>query len=651
MRSPARIGALGVLAVYVLTMSRDMALFDSPELALVAYELGLGHPPGQPLHTVLGHLFTHLPGMPPLIGLNFMSALCGALTVLPATRIAQRLLVARRSNDDQAFHGPSLRASWALVGVIVIAALHPVLWEPATRIEVYSLATLLSVWSLERIQAALTSSGSPTRVHPLIMGALLAGLAASANPVVALMCVIAVTPALMIACVRRRIPWRVLALAVMAGVLGLLPYAYVVIVAGRTDAFIWGAPTDSSTLFDYLRGNDYRHNAGISFDQWIEHLTAWCAESMSRFGATWLLFGVVANVALGRPDRGLGRLTSALLLVLSVGLVCANAIFRIDNPDYHGYLAAPFWLCAAGVAALLARTIDRGRSRWHVPVIVVGIAVSVSLMTPPLWKRSRADEHIARELVEPALRATPPNAVVIVESDHWIASAWYLQRVERLRPDVVVLSAGLASSGWYWDTLYRQHPSLQPFALRGPGGRTARVQRFVAAQARPVRVEQVVAAHALGLTVCVDGTLFSVSPCVQDIARAHRDAAGLAQQLQQLGDVAPLSTELLAMWSLQRGEELWRAGAAGAALHTLLAGVPASMRSGVAIDWRALATTPTLQRPPITWRREVVLGEPARNLYVAAELLFVAGQRDASQQLAVHAARLGLPEAVTGSAP
>ena len=40
---------------YCASMSRDLSLYDSGELALAARTLGVGHPPGQPLHTLLGY--------------------------------------------------------------------------------------------------------------------------------------------------------------------------------------------------------------------------------------------------------------------------------------------------------------------------------------------------------------------------------------------------------------------------------------------------------------------------------------------------------------------------------------------------------------------------------------------------------------------
>src|SRR5215471_13052444 len=46
---------------YWFTFARNVTLVDSGELILAAAELGVAHPPGTPLHSLLGHLFTLIP--------------------------------------------------------------------------------------------------------------------------------------------------------------------------------------------------------------------------------------------------------------------------------------------------------------------------------------------------------------------------------------------------------------------------------------------------------------------------------------------------------------------------------------------------------------------------------------------------------------
>lgn len=62
-------------------LKRTFLLFsnlgDSGELIISAYQLSIAHPPGYPLFTILGKIFTFLPFGSVAWRVNLMSALCG----------------------------------------------------------------------------------------------------------------------------------------------------------------------------------------------------------------------------------------------------------------------------------------------------------------------------------------------------------------------------------------------------------------------------------------------------------------------------------------------------------------------------------------------------------------------------------------------
>lgn len=76
-------GAITVVAgvLYFLTAARDIVVGDSPELTMAAATLGVAHPPGYPLFTMLGHLFSLVPLGPIPFRVNLLSAVSNALTV------------------------------------------------------------------------------------------------------------------------------------------------------------------------------------------------------------------------------------------------------------------------------------------------------------------------------------------------------------------------------------------------------------------------------------------------------------------------------------------------------------------------------------------------------------------------------------------
>ena len=67
--------ALAVFIVYLTTLCPTTNFIDSGELATVAYTLGIAHPTGYPLFTLMGWIFAHLPlGSRVIYQLNMMAA-------------------------------------------------------------------------------------------------------------------------------------------------------------------------------------------------------------------------------------------------------------------------------------------------------------------------------------------------------------------------------------------------------------------------------------------------------------------------------------------------------------------------------------------------------------------------------------------------
>ena len=653
-RAAALVAALLVFAYDVLTLAHDLSFYDSAELAMVSVQLGLSHPIGQPLYTLTSALFAHLPFVPPLLGLALFSALAHALCVVPLVAIAEAL--------DRCESTPARGALRA--GIIAALALAWPVWESATRVEVYALSSLLCCWTLARamplLRAAPRAKRDSTTRHALVVGVAL-GLLGATNAYLAVFTATALLPAIGAALWTRRMPPRAIAALLVGGVLGLLPYAYVPIVAGRTDVIVWGAPTDSAALLAYFRGADYARNRGIDATAFFEHLRAWLAWSVPAGVLPALLVGIGGHIALGR-GRALGRSAVAILAASTIALLCSHTVFHVDITDYVDYLAPALLLSSSGSAALVMHV---AASSARGPVLAGALALTLigtALFAPPgIHARTRSRDHAARVMAAGALDEAPRNAVLVVSSDHWAAPMLYLQEVEQRRTDVVLVLYGLTSSRWYWEHLYRRHPALTRIALRAPGGRDRRVRRLLdAVPDRAVHVSDAELARTLGLVPCEVGYLVRVRPCV-DTRRAAAPGVlaldssplepaaatrALADAMNVVGTGSPATDGALAEVAVGRGATLWRLGHPAAALHALLAGVPPAQRPrGAQLDPRALAAAPPLRGELPSWREPAALGDPRRALFLAGALMCAAGAPDAARIYTAQAAALGLPEA------
>jgi hypothetical protein len=160
-------GVFGVcLAVYVLTLAPGVLGGDSGELQYIPYILGVAHPTGYPLYTLLGWLWTH--GV--MVGdvayrMNLLSAVLGASTV------AVLYLIVRHLTSR---HAPALLAA-------ALFAFSPTFRMQAIVAEVYTLNTafvVLVIYLLLRWEAARPSA------RDLLLAAFVYGLSLTHHRVI-----------------------------------------------------------------------------------------------------------------------------------------------------------------------------------------------------------------------------------------------------------------------------------------------------------------------------------------------------------------------------------------------------------------------------------------------------------------------------------
>ncbi len=125
-----------VAIVYTLTSAPGLGLVDSGELTTAAATLGIAHPTGYPLYTLLGHLWLHLLPVSPARAMVLFSVIAGALTAGILCVIAIRILARARQIVESA------RALMAVLLALGFA-LTPSAWNAISFAEVYPLTALL----------------------------------------------------------------------------------------------------------------------------------------------------------------------------------------------------------------------------------------------------------------------------------------------------------------------------------------------------------------------------------------------------------------------------------------------------------------------------------------------------------------------------
>ncbi|TMQ64348.1 MAG: DUF2723 domain-containing protein, partial [Candidatus Eisenbacteria bacterium] len=135
------------LFVYLRTLTPTVPFWDSGEFIATSYILGLPHPPGNPVYTMIGRMMSFLPIETVAWRVNFMSALASALAALFTFLITVRSL--RRWFMDRA-QTPARQLACEVGGLVAafFIAFSNSFWDSAIEAEVYSLSSFLVVFSI-----------------------------------------------------------------------------------------------------------------------------------------------------------------------------------------------------------------------------------------------------------------------------------------------------------------------------------------------------------------------------------------------------------------------------------------------------------------------------------------------------------------------
>jgi hypothetical protein len=482
---PGKLAALGVglvtLLTYLWTAGPTFYWLDSSELVAAAWGLGVAHPPGHPLASLLARLCCLLP-----VGtISFRVTLACALQAAAAAALLT--LLTRRLLAQLALLGEKQRSACAALAGLSLGFSYA-LWFQAVRAEVYALNLLLLVAVVHELVAWEQESDR----RRLLAAALLFGLALCNHHFLALLLV----PALLLfVLLRRPAPGlrRLAALVVVAGLLGLCTLAYLPLRSRRLPEVDWGAPRTASRFYWTVSAR--------AFQQAVDRASRQSLEQRAG-GAGFALLGGLGPIAAAIAAGGVYLLwrrretrRAALLLTAGIGgnLVSPLLVgFDPFNPDTQGYLAVSVALLAPGLAVLIGAA-GQLLARWRGPApSATLLAVCAILPLQQAWTGWRACDlrhHWAAEETGRAQLAVAPGALLVTSFFETLFDAWALRVTADLRPDLGLLHRHFVDQPGYLEDLLRRDPSLSDAAQAwgSPGGpRGDALDRLAA---RPLLVE------------------------------------------------------------------------------------------------------------------------------------------------------------------
>ncbi len=461
------LGAAGVGSVVfgtaLLLAAPSVGWLDGGELVAGAWDLGVSHPPGQPLPTLVWRLAMLLPVASIPFRATLVSCACAALACVPLILLARSLVGETRTIS------PSL-LSWL---VCVPAILGFASLSQATRTEVYSMQLLLAL-SVLAAAAGCHRGESGDRGRSAVVLVLLLGLSGATHPLLA----VALVPAALLglAGALRGIRIRIAVLAGAAAALTAGIQLYLPLRSAARPELAWGMPHTPGAFVAVLTGQSFAQNFSPSDGGMVGHNVGVVFDVLlSDIGAGFVLLAILGLGATLLHGR---RVVPGILALAMLGnvatVVLQNKVFG-SNPDLHGYLALTTALAGllGGVGLILALTRLASSPRLPRPA-PVGWALVVGLLllqAPVAWRADLSRNHEPERLARAQQDALPPGAVLVTSGNSSAFVGSYLERVERRRPDLAVFHRILLGHEFYELHLRQLHGSppagLDTRALRG----------------------------------------------------------------------------------------------------------------------------------------------------------------------------------------
>lgn len=430
--------------VYVLTMMPDIGFTDSGELAAVAHTLGIAHPTGYPLYTIIAHVWSLISPFSTVYDLNLLAALMTAGSISLFSLILEEVLSFTTCKKEH--------ASIISFSVSLMFAFGSTVWSQATSLEVYSLQLLLFMLSIFFFIKAMKHGGMSN--HLLIWGFLI-GLSFTNHGTTILL-----APAMIAGYFS---DWKTgrfdFSSQKFRGLLPLIPlflgallvWLYLPIRSAQNPIINWGEVHRNWDAFSYHAfGKQYQvwmFNEGTAKENFPKYLSA-------LIGMTsWImLLPILYGVRIAWKSNRSILLFSFMLIIGNLIYALNYGIHDIETYFISGFIGT-FIFGAFGLYGLLQKKERYYYALLLLPILNLGINYV---------ENDKHEDRSVSSYISLMIDPLPKNSVIISAQWDYLCSGFlYKQIVEGYRPDIIMVEKELLRRTWYPSQVKNQYPFLQ----------------------------------------------------------------------------------------------------------------------------------------------------------------------------------------------
>ncbi len=454
---------LVVFAIYIRTLNPSLFRNDSPETITACFTLGVSHPPGYPLYTLLGRLFALIPIGNPAMTINFFSAFLGAVGVC--------LFFANLwFFSNSLAHTASQRFNhFGIIFVCFIGSLcfafSKSYWSLslAAKGGIYTFQVALELGLLLYFQSLIQNKNYPKAHNHCIYFLVFIFALGSVNHWPSLMLLIppiafGVLTYSELSKAIFHFGWEKGLTCLTMAVVVLSLYLYLPLRSHLHPALDFGSPFSFKNLCESLFRISYfkRETLASFMPTALSTIQDKSVYISNRFGSDFNpAFSFLSFWGVFLLWRCGHRKELLFLLLLLLTTVTANILYLQVSPIEYWHLDdhlitvnwVTAFLASAGIYLLFTWVHKHSWLKYALPVLL--IALPILTFQKNISADDQTKEFLYRGYGMEALKSMNQNARYFAESDYDYFSILYLQEVEHKRPDVALrMTTFLTENDW-----------------------------------------------------------------------------------------------------------------------------------------------------------------------------------------------------------
>ena len=443
------ISTVTVLIVYNFTLAPSVIQIDSGELASVQKLLGIAHPTGYPLFTMLGYFFLQLPIFSSdIFQANFLAAIYCSISVGLFSKFLFEIFLISKVNSL-----PETTIKLIIISSSIVLGLSTTFWFQSTSVEVYSLHLVLIISTLFLFVKAFRNDDAKF----WYLFAYFFGISLSNH-----MTSILIIPAAVYLYFKKNSFNKNsflfgARLALITSISAMIVYLYLPIRAMQELILNWGNPIDFERFWRHFTGAQYQVWIFSSLEASKKQLSYFIQNLTNEFFSIIylpIIFGIVSLFKISKTV-----LFFTLLLTFSTILYSIN----YDIVDIDSYFLLTYISFIVFFFFGIIRILEFSKN----PTINVILMTIILIIFPALQltmnhdKVDQSDNFIFEDYTKASLNSLPANSILFsYQWDYLISPSYYFQFVENYRRDVTIVDKELLRRSWYFDQLNNVDNSL-----------------------------------------------------------------------------------------------------------------------------------------------------------------------------------------------